>query len=130
PADPAQAVLSDGNASPRRPRRCARRRLPTNSQNDGVVRRGRSRGPGELVASDASGIATVCDRCSYIAPTTRPRGAGDAVRQLLHCSKNTPCIDFLMKAGTVIRQLSILTLVTVLVGGVQPGHAHPQSSPP
>src|SRR5215475_621658 len=28
------------------------------------------------------------------------------------------------------RQLSILTLVTVLVGGVQPGHAQPRSSTP
>jgi CHAT domain-containing protein/Tfp pilus assembly protein PilF len=30
----------------------------------------------------------------------------------------------------MIQQLSILTLVTVLVGGVQPGHAQPRSSPP
>jgi CHAT domain-containing protein/Tfp pilus assembly protein PilF len=30
----------------------------------------------------------------------------------------------------MIRQLSILTLVTVLVGDVQPGHAQPRSSPP
>src|SRR4051812_36580633 len=30
----------------------------------------------------------------------------------------------------MMRQLSILTLVIVLVGGVQPGHAQPGSSPP
>lgn len=30
----------------------------------------------------------------------------------------------------MIRQLSILTLVMVLVGGVQSGHAQPRSSPP
>jgi CHAT domain-containing protein len=36
-----------------------------------------------------------------------------------------------MKANTMIRQLSLLALVTVLVGGVQPGHAQPRpSSPP
>jgi tetratricopeptide (TPR) repeat protein len=35
-----------------------------------------------------------------------------------------------MKADTMIRQLNILTLVTVLVGDVQPGHAQPRSSNP
>jgi CHAT domain-containing protein/Tfp pilus assembly protein PilF len=35
-----------------------------------------------------------------------------------------------MKVDTMIRQLSILTLVTILVGGVQPGHAQPRSLTP
>jgi CHAT domain-containing protein/Tfp pilus assembly protein PilF len=34
-----------------------------------------------------------------------------------------------MKADIMVRQLSILTLVTVLTGGVQPGHAQPWPSP-
>src|SRR5262249_4130709 len=35
-----------------------------------------------------------------------------------------------IKADAMFRQLSILSLVTVLVGGVQAGHAQPRSSPP
>src|SRR5215510_15561712 len=37
---------------------------------------------------------------------------------------------FPMRAKTMTRQLSMLTLVMVLVGGVQPGHEQPRSSPP
>jgi tetratricopeptide (TPR) repeat protein len=41
-----------------------------------------------------------------------------------------PCIDFTNESNIMIRQLGVLTLVTVLVGGAQPGHAQPRSSPP
>jgi hypothetical protein len=76
-ANPAQADMSDGNASAPPTTATRAEEIPAKCQNDGVVRSGRSHGRGEVVAADASGIAALCDRCSDVAAITRPRGVGD-----------------------------------------------------
>jgi len=69
-AKPAQAVMSDGNASPA---------YHSNAREGGFLQNPRaivwyggrrSHGSEDVVAADASGIAVVSYQCSYVAPTT------------------------------------------------------------
>jgi hypothetical protein len=52
-----------------------------------------------------------------------------ARRDAYRCIESQPDLA-IKEPNTMIRQLSILTLVTVLVGGVQPGHTKLRSSTP
>src|ERR1043165_3352712 len=81
----------------------------------------------EVVSVDVSGNR------SRVQPVQRRRTNHVTARCWRRCAATTPfvpatpAIDFSMKADNMIRQLSILTLVIVLVGGMQPGHAQPRS---
>jgi hypothetical protein len=51
-------------------------------------------------------------------------------RRIAYRCKGEPARSGWMRPNTMIRQLSILTVVILLVGGVQSGHAQSRPSPP
>src|SRR3954468_4869845 len=56
--------------------------------------------------------------------------ASNAGSRTFCCARHSSASRSIQESDTMTRQLSILTLVIVVIGGAQSGHAQPRSSPP